>query len=91
MEWPEDLLEIFKEPEFRDVHPAVSGGNADERIKEKFQAIIRWYEENRREPSETAPRPERMYAQQLKGFRETDWKRELLRPFDQFNLLDGEV
>ncbi|MDD4514829.1 hypothetical protein [Massilibacteroides sp.] len=91
MDWPKDLLDIFDEPEFANTHPISPKMTADDRIKEAFLAINEWYSVHRREPSIDADRPERTYAMQLKGIRETDWKREYLRTLDEFNLLDGEV
>lgn len=90
MEWPQELLDIFNESEFANVHPA-SKATADDRIKDAFLAINSWYKTNNREPSLEAERPERTYAMQLKGIRETDWKREYVRKWDEFNLLDGEI
>jgi len=91
MEWPQDLLAIFAESEFAGVHPSAPKATPDSRIKEAFLSINQWYKEHRREPSLEAERPERTYATQLKGIRETDWKREALRTFDAFNLLDNEI
>jgi len=90
MQWPQELLDIFNEPEFTNVHPTTKA-TADDRIKEAFLTINDWYKANEREPSIDAERPERTYAMQLKGIRETDWKREYLREWDEFNLLDGEL
>lgn len=90
MEWPKDLLEIFDEPEFVSVHPSQPKTTIDDRIKEAFIQINKWYKIHQREPLATSERPERSYAMQLKGFRESEWKRELLRNLDEFNLLDEE-
>lgn len=90
MEWPKELLEIFEEPEFVNVHPTQPKTTIDDRVKEAFFHINEWYKENHREPLASADRPERSYAMQLKGFRESEWKRELLRNLDEFNLLDEE-
>lgn len=91
MEWPQELLDIFNEQEFVNVRPTSPKATADDRIKDAFRAINDWYKVNQREPSIEAERPERNYAMQLKGIRETDWKREYLREWDEFNLIDGEV
>lgn len=91
MEWPQELLDIFNETEFANVHPTTPKATADDRIKEAFLAINDWCRDNNREPSIEAGRPERTYAMQLKGIREVDWKRESVRKWDEFNLLDGEI
>ena len=91
MEWSQDLIAIFDEPEFVNVHPTTQKSTADDRIKEAFLAINDWYRDNKREPSNEAGRPERTYAMQLKGIREMDWKREFVRQWDEFNLLDVEI
>lgn len=91
MEWPQDLLDIFNEPEFVNVHPATPKATTDDRVLDAFLAINDWHKINQREPSMAAERPERSYAMQLKGIRETDWKREYVRKWDEFNLLDGEI
>ena len=91
MEWPQELLEIFDEPDFANVHPSAPKATASDRVKEAFLTINNWYKLNKREPSINAERPERTYAMQLKGFREIDWKREYLRKWDEYNLLDGEI
>lgn len=88
MDWPNELLEIFEEPEFVNIHPTEQKVTIDDRIKEAFRLINDWYKKNHREPLVTAERPERSYAMQLKGFRESEWKRELLRELDVFNLLN---
>ena len=90
MEWPKDLLDIFEEEEFINVHPTQPKATIDDRIKAAFVEINKWYKTNEREPSVDAERPERSYAMQLKGIRESEWKRELLRHLDEFNLLDEE-
>lgn len=91
MEWPQELLDIFKEEEFVNVHPTQPKVTEDDRVKEVFRLINDWYDVHRREPKASAERPERSYAMQLKGIRDSEWKRELLRPMDEFNLLDGEA
>lgn len=88
MEWPADLLLIFEEEEFVNVHPTSPRGNADDRLKEAFRNINIWYREKKQEPQFDGVREERSLAMQLKGIRETDWKRETLRRLDEFNLLD---
>lgn len=90
MEWPQELLEIFNEPEFANIHPSVPRSTTDDRLREGFMSISAWYKENGREPLLDAERSERTFAIQLKGIRETDWKRETLRKLDEFNLLDGQ-
>lgn len=90
MEWPQELLDIFKEEEFVNVHPTQPKTTIDDRVREVFRQINDWYDVNRREPNANAERPERSYAMQLKGIRDSEWKRELLRNMDKFNLLDGE-
>lgn len=91
MEWPQELLDIFEEREFADVHPTQPKATIDDRIKEAFRQINVWYRIHHREPQVAAERPERSYAMQLRGFRASEWKRELLRHWDEFNLLDEEL
>jgi hypothetical protein len=91
MEWPQELLEIFNEPEFVNVHPNSPRATTQDRIREAFRLINEWYREYQREPEETAERPERTYAIQLKRLRKNDGDREYLREWDEFNLLDMEL
>lgn len=92
MEWPQELLDIFKEDEFVNVHPTQPKVTEDDRVTEGFRQVNEWYRVHRREPGcVDVERQERTYANMLRGFREIEWKRELLRPMDEFNLLDGEA
>lgn len=90
MEWPEDLLDILNEPFFDNVQLLTPRATIDDRLKQAFQEINDWYQEHNKEPQIDAPRPERGYANNLKGIRATAWKREALKPMDIYHLLDND-
>lgn len=90
MEWPKELLKIFEDPLFANIHPDVPKMNADDRLKEGFKEICDWYEEHQKLPSKKASMKEHRLAIRLETICNTDWKREALRPLDKYNLLDME-
>jgi len=88
-EWPKDLLELFKDPLFKDVHSPEPKITDQDRIKSSFLSINRWVEEQGRVPDKTAVvRPERSYGIQLDGIRNVEWKRRAMKPYDVYHLLD---
>ncbi len=89
MEWPKELIEILDEPFFDNVQLPTPRVTIDDRLKQTFQEINDWYKEHQAEPRIDASRPERGYANSLKGIRETAWKREALRHMDIYHLLDN--
>ena len=90
MEWPEDLLRIFDDPLFSNVHPRPTKPTAADREKEGFMEICNWS----RDHQKRAPRinsddmQEWRLARRLKGIVDDDARRERLRNEDEYNLLD---
>lgn len=90
MEWPEDLVQIFEDPLFANVHPKLPKPTTEEVIKEGFQAICQWSKEHQgRAPRMSKEhRDEWLLAKRLKGIIDDDSRRERLRNEDVYNLLD---
>lgn len=90
MDWPEDLLQIFNDPLFANVHPRPAKPTTADREKEGFLEITRWSEDHQKR----APRinsddmQEWRLARRLKGIVDDDARRERLRSEDEYNLLD---
>lgn len=90
MEWPEDLLRIFDDPLFANVHPRPTKPTTADREKEGFIEISNWS----RDHQKRAPRinsddmQEWRLARRLKGIVDDDARRERLRNEDVYNLLD---
>jgi len=85
--------ELYKELEndpfgLLDVKPKQSTHRDEVKmIKESFQNILDFYEQNEKEPNKNAPRPERTLAMILAGIREDENKIAILKEFDRFGLL----
>ena len=90
MEWPEELLRIFEDPLFVNVHPRPPKPTMEDVVREGFKSICEWSKEhNKRAPRmDKANRDEWLLAKRLKGIIDDDYRRELLRYEDEFNLLD---
>ena len=90
MEWPKDLLQIFEDPLFANVHPKTPKQTPEQVVREGFHAIVAWS----REHSGHAPRmnkehrDEWLLAKRLQGIIEDDVRREMLRNEDEYKLLD---
>ncbi len=93
MEWPDELIKIFDDPLFANVHPAVPKQTADDRLKEGFMEICAWFEYNDRNvPRITSgDMTEFKLASRLKSIINDDARRESLRSLDKYNLLDIEM
>jgi hypothetical protein len=90
MEWPEELLEIFKDPLFANVHPASHRQTADDRLKSGFKQICEWSAtHNGCAPAMNHQNiKEYQLAMRLKAIIDDDGKRESLREMDTFGLLN---
>ncbi len=90
MEWPEDLVEIFNDPLFANVHPKAPKQTPEDVVREGFRAIVEWSKAH----SQRAPRlkkehrDEWLLAKRLQGIIEDDARREMLRAEDEYKLLD---
>lgn len=90
MEWPEDLVQIFADPLFANVHPKAPKQTPEQVVREGFRAIVAWS----RDHSHRAPRmnkehrDEWLLAKRLKGIIEDDARREMLRKEDEYKLMD---
>lgn len=86
------LDDIFNSDEFGllDIKPKTSTVKTDEdRLIDSFMEINTFFEKNNREPS-TSSMAEYGLLSKLKGIRENEKHKIILKPFDKFNLL-GEV
>lgn len=90
MEWPEDLLNIFEDPLFANVHPKTPKPTPEQVVREGFRAIVAWSKEHsgRAPKMNKEHREEWLLARRLKGIIEDDARREVLRKEDEFKLLD---
>lgn len=90
MEWPEDLIQIFEDPLFANVHPKLPKQTTEEVIKEGFLSICQWCKEHggRAPRMDKEHRDEWLLAKRLKGIIDDDVRREKLRIEDEYNLLD---
>jgi len=90
MEWPEELLHIFEDPLFANVHPRAPKPTTEDVVREGFKAICKWSSEhnNRAPRMDKENRDEWLLAKRLKGIIDDDSRREMLREDDEFNLLD---
>ena len=90
MEWPKDLLQIFDDPLFANVHPKLPKPTTEEVEREGFQTICQWSKgHNGRAPRmDKEHRDEWLLAKRLKGIIDDDVRRERLRNEDEYNLLD---
>ncbi len=90
MEWPYELLDIFSDPLFVNVHPAVPKQTADDRLKYGFKQICEWSSKHKG----CAPMmnhqdvKEYQLATRLKSIINDDGKREALRGLDTYDLLN---
>ena len=86
MDWPEKLLEIFKDPLFADVRPKSKTPTPDDRMAQKLLEINKWYAANGHEPMESGSSiQERMLANSLKALRKQ--ANDSLRQYDEYQLL----
>lgn len=75
------LIEIIKKP-------SNAGSKSEEqRLIDSFQEINDFYEKNNREPKEGADFSETQLAYRLSGLRSNELKKETLKSFDKFDLL----
>lgn len=87
MEWPVELLELFKDPLLADVRPKAKAPSADDRLANKLLEVTEWVERNGHEPMRDAANFEekKMFAA-LVGLRKQC--SEHLRAFDRLDLLN---
>lgn len=86
------LDDIFDDDDFGLLNQKEKPANIktdEDRLIESFEEINAFYEKNNTEPS-TSSMSEYSLSARLKGFRNNDSKKKILKPFDRFNLL-GEV
>ena len=90
MEWPVDLIQIFEDPLFANVHPKLPKPTTEEVVREGFLTICQWSKEHQgRAPRMNKEhRDEWLLAKRLKGIIDDDARRERLRNEDEYNLLD---
>jgi len=73
------------------VKPSASPArNADERLLASFQEITDFFEKNQREPKQGGSIQEHQLYSRLKGIRENPEKREMLKGYDKYGLLNFE-
>ena len=90
MEWPEDLLRIFEDPLFVNVHPKMPKPTENDMVREGFRNICNWSRthEKRAPKLDKRHKDEWLLARRLQGIINDDAKREMLRTEDDLNLLD---
>ena len=90
MDWPEDLLQIFADPLFVNVHPRATRPTEDEIVRTGFKELCRWsaLHSGRAPKMDKRNRAEWMLARRLQGIVEDDRRREMLRADDEYGLLD---
>ena len=90
MEWPEDLLQIFDDPLFANVHPKAPKQTPEQVVRDGFKTIVSWSKEHlyRAPRMNKEHREEWLLAKRLKGIIEDDARREMLRKEDEYKLLD---
>ena len=90
MEWPKDLVQIFADPLFANVHPRAPRPTEDDVVRIGFTELCKWSALH----GERAPRMDKqnraewLLARRLQGIIEDDRRRELLRTEDKYGLLD---
>ncbi|MBR1462060.1 MAG: hypothetical protein IJ604_01600 [Prevotella sp.] len=88
--WPEDLLRIFEDPLFANVHPRVPKPTEEEVVRDGFRVLCQWSSRHQG----AAPRMDKrnrdewLLARRLQGIIEDDARREMLRAEDEYKLLD---
>lgn len=88
MEWPDDLLNIFDDPLFDDVHPKAKPASPDDRMAMKIEEINTWMDTNGREPASNGDLNEKLLCRSLQRLRCCDnAEKEYLKQFDRLNLL----
>lgn len=89
-DWPQDLLDIFEDPLFANVHPKAPKQTPEEVVREGFGMITAWsMRHDKRAPRMNRERrDEWLLAKRLKGIIDDDVRREMLRTEDKLHLLD---
>ncbi|TKK68065.1 GIY-YIG nuclease family protein [Ilyomonas limi] len=83
------LDDIFNDDDFGLLNSKEKSSNVktdEDRLVDSFEEINTFFEKNNREPS-TGSMSEYNLLARLKGFRNDDKKKKILKPFDRFNLL----
>lgn len=90
MEWPEDLLRIFEDPLFANVHPRLPRPTEDDVVRDGFRELCQWSaSHNGLVPKmDKRNRQEWLLARRLQGIIDDDRRREMLRTEDKYGLLD---
>ena len=88
MEWPEDLLRIFEDPLFANVHPRAPKPTEEDVVRDGFRKLCQWSKEHdRRVPKmDKRNREEWLMARRLQGIIGDDVRREMLRAEDEYKL-----
>lgn len=91
MEWPEDLLRIFSDPLFANVHPRPPKPTEEEVVRDGFRKICQWSSNHdKRAPKmDKSNKEEWLLARRLQGIINDDARREMLRAVDEYHLLDS--
>jgi hypothetical protein len=88
MEWSDDLLKIFDDPMFDDVHPKAKPISPDDRLAMKLEEINKWIDANGREPSSNGDLKEKLLCRSLLRLRKgKDSEKENLKQYDRLKLL----
>ncbi|TKK65420.1 GIY-YIG nuclease family protein [Ilyomonas limi] len=93
MQSKKKLKDIFEDDPFgllNTKHSASPARNANERLIASFQEIVDFYEKYNREPEQGGSIQEHQLYSRLKGIRENREKKQLLKEYDRFGLLDYE-
>lgn len=90
MDLDKELLKIFEDPLFANVHPRPPQPTENDVVREGFQAICRWSKEHggRAPRLDRSNKEEWLLARQLQGIIADDSKLEMLRGDDNFTLLE---
>ena len=87
MDWPQDLLEIFDDPMFYDVHPKAAKPTIDERFLHTLNEVEDWVKVHGRRPERAGDLEEKIMYSKLVGLqRHSETQR--LREYDRWNLLE---
>ena len=90
MEWPEDLLQIFADPLFANVHPRAPKPTEDDVVRSGFVEVCLWSSNHNgvAPKMDKGNRQEWLLARRLQGIIDDDRRREMLRAEDMYGLLD---
>ena len=90
MDWPEDLLQIFADPLFANVHPRAPKATEDDVVRIGFKELCQWSALHcgLAPKMDKRNRAEWLLARRLQGIIDDDRRREMLRADDTYRRLD---